>query len=156
MRRKQKIFGRPIHETHAAPRQNRTAAFFTQQHEPGVPLLATVRPVVAGFSPRWGNDPFQARKSQIRPCVGKVEKSPNIASKGGVKKEQVKGCGSVNRPHPNHSARQSRSLRAFSGFCPPQKVWVGKTPHGSSCGSESEKIPEFREKSVGQTVGLNP
>ena len=32
------------------------------------------------------------------------------------KKEQVKGCGSVNRPHPVHSARQSRSLRAFSGF----------------------------------------
>ena len=41
----------------------------------------------------------------------------NIAAQGGgVKKEQVKGCGSVNRPHPDHLARQSRSLRAFSRF----------------------------------------
>ena len=93
--------------------QNRTAAFFTQQHEPGVPLLATVRPVVAGFSPRWGNDPPQAPKSRIRPCVGKVEKSPNIASKGGVKKEQDKGTVPWNGPSPFHSVRQSRALRAF-------------------------------------------
>ena len=113
MRRKQKIFGRPIHETHAAPRQNRTAAFFTQQHEPGVPLLATVRPVVAGFSPRWGNDPFQARKSQIRPRRARVEKVPDKGSGRGVKKEQDKGPVPWNGPSPFHSVRQSRALRAF-------------------------------------------
>ena len=125
MRRKQKIFGRPIHETHAAPRQNRTAAFFTQQHEPGVPLLATVRPVVAGFSPRWGNDPPQAPKSRIRPCVGKVEKSPNIACKEGVKKKQVKGCGSENRPTPG-SQRPAEPVA--SGFSPGVKspVFMGQ------------------------------
>ena len=67
-------------------------------------------------SPQGGEtDPFQARKSQIRPCVGKVEKSPNIASKEGVKKKQVKGCGSVNRPTPG-SQRPAEPVA--TGFLP--------------------------------------
>ena len=87
--------------------------FCTQQHGPGEPLLAPVWPGEAVFSPRWENDPAQAPKSRIRPCVGKVVKSPNIASKGGVKKEQDKGTVPWNGPSPFHSVRQSRALRAF-------------------------------------------
>ena len=143
---------KPMAWSERNPRVRSTRLFLRKRTE----FLWPVRACEAVFSPGWGNDPFQAHKSQTRPRRARVEKVPDKGSGRGVKKEQVKGCGSVNRPHPNHSARQSRSLRAFSGFCPPQKVWVGKTPHGSSCGSESEKIPEFREKSVGQTVGLNP
>lgn len=39
-------------------------------------FLWPVRACEAIFSPGWGNDPFQARKSQIRPHKGKVEKIP--------------------------------------------------------------------------------
>lgn len=39
-------------------------------------FLWPVRACEAVFSPGWGNDPFQARKSQIRPHKGKVEKIP--------------------------------------------------------------------------------
>ena len=44
----------------------------------------------------------------------------------------------------------------FREFYSPQKVWVGKWAFGSSCGSQNKKIPDFREKSVGQAVGLDP
>ena len=44
----------------------------------------------------------------------------------------------------------------FREFYSPQKVWVGKWAFGSSCGSQNKKIPDFREKSVGQDVGLDP
>ena len=44
----------------------------------------------------------------------------------------------------------------FREFYSPQKVWVGKWDFGSSCGTQNKKIPDFREKSVGQAVGLDP
>ena len=88
---------------------------FCAQQQPrlGSPLLATVWPRVPVSHPGWGIDPLQAPKARIRPCVGKVEKSPNIASKEGVKKKQDKGAVPWNGPSPFHSVRQSRALRAF-------------------------------------------
>lgn len=89
--------------------------FCAQQHEPRLRLFRPVRPVVEGFSPEWGNDPFQAHKSQTRPRRARVEKVPDKGSGRGVKKEQVKGCGSVNRPTPS-SQRPAEPVA--SGFFP--------------------------------------
>ena len=82
------------------PGKTKQRLFCTQNPEPRTRLFRPVRACETGFSPGWETDPLQAPKARIRPCVGKVEKSPNIASKEGVKKKQVKGCGSVNRPTP--------------------------------------------------------
>ena len=78
-------------------------------------FLWPVRACEAVFSPGWGSDPHQAPKSRIRPHKGKVEKSPDKSTGRGVKKKQVKGCGSVNRPTPS-SQRPAEPVA--SGFFP--------------------------------------
>ncbi len=78
-------------------------------------FLWPVRACEAVFSPGWGNDPFQARKSQTRPRRARVEKVPDKGSGRGVKKEQVKGCGSVNRPTPGS---QRPADPVATGFLP--------------------------------------
>ena len=88
--------------------------FCTQQHGPGEPLLAPMWPGEAVFSPEWGNDPFQAHKSQTRPRRARVEKVPDKGSGRGVKKEQVKGCGSVNRPTPGSQRPAEPVASGFS------------------------------------------
>ena len=92
------------------PRVRSTRLFLRKSTE----FLWPVRACEAVFSPGWGNDPFQARKSQIRPHKGKVEKVPDKGSGRGVKKEQVKGCGSVNRPTPGSQRPAEPVATGFS------------------------------------------
>ena len=96
------------------PGKTKQRLFCTQNPEPRTRLFRPVRACETGFSPGWETDPLQAPKARIRPCVGKVEKSPNIASKEGVKKKQVKGCGSVNRPTPGSQRPAEPVATGFS------------------------------------------
>ncbi len=114
---------------------------FCAQQQPrlGSPLLATVWPRVPVSHPGWGIDPLQAPKARIRPCVGKVEKSPNIASKEGVKKKQVKGCGSVNRPTPGSQRPAEPVASGFFGvFQSPKKCGSVKGSLGQAVGQKSK------------------
>lgn len=84
------------------------------------------------FRPRWGKQPVPARSGAIWAPQGPVwqkEKKPTTTPVwgefGGVIRKQVKGCGSVNRPHPDHLARQSRSFRAFCPVPQQEKSGVG-------------------------------
>lgn len=122
---------KPMAWSERNPRVRSTRLFLRKSTE----FLWPVRACETGFSPGWETDPLQAPKARIRPCVGKVEKSPNIASKEGVKKKQVKGCGSVNRPTPGS---QWPAEPATSGF------FGSSTPH-KKCGSVNGPL--------GQAVG---
>ena len=138
------------------PGKTKQRLFCTQNPEPRTRLFRPVRACETGFSPGWETDPLQAPKARIRPCVGKVEKSPNIASKEGVKKKQVKGCGSVNRPTPGSQRPAEPVASGFSQGSIHQFLWVSFGALGSGCGSENKQTQEFRGKSVGQAVGLAP
>ena len=82
------------------PGKTKQRLFCTQNPEPRTRLFRPVRACETGFSPGWETDPLQAPKARIRPCVGKVEKSPNIASKEGCEKEAGQRGGAVERPVP--------------------------------------------------------
>ena len=113
--------------------------FCAQQHEPRLRLFRPVRPVVEGFSPEWENDPFQAHKSQTRPRRARVEKVPDKGSGRGVKKEQVKGCGSVNRPTPGSQRPAEPVASGFFGvFQSPKKCGSVKGSLGQAVGQKSK------------------
>lgn len=97
------------------PGKPRQRLFCTQQHEPRPRLFCPVRACVRAFSPGWGNDPQQAPKPEFGPTKARLNKSPDKSTGRGVKKEQVKGCGSVNRPTPG-SQRPAEPVA--SGFSP--------------------------------------
>ena len=102
-------------------------------------FLWLVRACEAVFSPGWGNDPFQAHKSQIWPHKGKVEKVPDKGSGRGVKKEQVKGCGSVNRPTPGSQRPAEPVASGFFGvFQSPKKCGSVKGSLGQAVGQKSK------------------
>lgn len=118
------------------------------QGRPHRPKSRPVSVCVAGLGPRWGNGPVPARSGAIWAPQGPVwqkEKKPPplpVGGKfGGVILKQVKGCGSVNRPHPDHLARQSRSLWAFCPLPPPKQSGVGWEALGLRPGSETRNFP---------------
>ena len=102
----------------------------------------------------------RTRPRPPRPEFGPVSGQLKTAKDG-----QQKGCERkagqrvwVGKPPHTRLTAPGRAGRfgLFRGFYSPQKVWVGKWAFGSSCGSQNKKIPDFREKSVGQAVGLAP
>ena len=102
----------------------------------------------AAFPPQVGERPVPARSGAIWGPQGPVwqkEKKPLPlpvwGEFGGVILKQVKGSGSLERPQPDHLARQSRSLRAFCPLPPPKKSGVGLEALGSRSGSETQNFP---------------
>ena len=100
------------------------------------------------FGPQVGERPVHARSGAIwgpqGPVWQKEKKPPSLPVRGefgGVKKKQDKGSGSLERPQPDHFARQSRSLRAFYPVPQPGKSGVGLEALGSRLGSETQSFP---------------
>ena len=131
------------------------------QGRPNRPKSRPVSACVAGLGPRWGNGPVPARSGAIWAPQGPVwqkEKKPPplpVGGKfGGVILNQVKGCGSVNRPHPDHLARQSRSFRAFCPLPPQKKPGSVGRPWGYDRG-QKHKISRRQAIFPGVTAGVN-
>ena len=121
------------------PGKPRQRLFCTQQHDSRPRLFCPVRACVRAFSPGWGNDPQQAPKAEFGPTKARLKKSPDKSTGRGVKKEQVKGCGSVNRPTPGSQRPAEPVASGFFGvFQSPKKCGSVKGSLGQAVGQKSK------------------
>ena len=102
--------------------------FLTEQRRVSSPCVGPC----GRFPPQEGKQPVLAHPGAIWGPQGPVwqkEKKPPLlpvgGEVGGVILKQDKGSGSLERPQPDHLARQSRSLRAFCPLPQPGKSGVG-------------------------------
>ena len=112
-------------------------------------LFAPRRPVLAGFYPRWGNDPSPPGQGLVWAPQGPVwQKEKKTAHPSGWGK--IWGCEKTagerpgvahRRPVPGHFARQSRSFRDFSQASISPFSGVGLAALGSRPGSEKQNFP---------------
>ena len=116
MRRKQKIFGRPNHETQRCCPTKPDSGFFVPSSRDRESRCWPPCGPVRRFSPQGGEATrTKPQKAEFGPTKARLKKSPDKSTGRGVKKKQVKGCGSVNRPTPS-SQRPAEPVA--SGFFP--------------------------------------
>ena len=75
------------------------------------------------FSPQGGETTrSKPAKAKFGPTKARLKKSPDKSTGRGVKKEQVKGCGSVNRPTPGSQRPAEPVATGFSQGVKIQKI----------------------------------